>query len=195
MSTRPVSTGTPTASIASTSDLTSDSTMSTSWIIRSKTTSMSRLRSGNVPRRWTSMNRGSVSSGRAAATAGLKRSVWPTASDAAGPRRRVNHVVGFGEAARHRLFDQHVHARRRETAARSRGAARSARRASRRRPCRARRGSRSARSSPLAAAISCRPRLVDVDDRHQLHARAAWPESARDAGRDDRRRRRRCARS
>ena len=42
---------------------TSDSTTSRSWIIRSKTTSMSRLRSGNVPRRWTSMNRGSSMSG------------------------------------------------------------------------------------------------------------------------------------
>ena len=55
-----VSTGTPTASIASTSDCTRDRTMSRSWIIRSNTTSISRLRSGNVPSRWTSMNRGSV---------------------------------------------------------------------------------------------------------------------------------------
>ena len=41
---------------------------------------MSRLRSGEVPSRWTSMNRGSLMCGLAAATAGLNRSLWPTAS-------------------------------------------------------------------------------------------------------------------
>ena len=45
-------------------------------------TSMSRLRSGNVPRRWISMKRGSAMSGSAFATAGLKRSVCPVASSA-----------------------------------------------------------------------------------------------------------------
>ena len=44
----------------STSDRTSARMMSRSWIIRSKTTSMSRLRSGNAPSRCTSMNRGEV---------------------------------------------------------------------------------------------------------------------------------------
>ena len=48
---------------------------------------MSRLRSGNVPSRCPSMNRGAVSNGRATSTAGLNRSVWPTASVA--PRARA----------------------------------------------------------------------------------------------------------
>ena len=100
------------------------------------------------------MNRGSVSSGRAAATAGLKRSVWPDGEDRARLRRRVNHVVGFGEAARHRLLDQHVHAGREKRQRDLPMAARSARPASRRRPVRGRRDSRSAGRVPLAAATS-----------------------------------------
>jgi len=71
MSNLSVSTGTPTASIALTSDFTSARMMSRSWIIRSNTTSMSRLRSGNTPSRWTSMKRGVETSGITAATAGL----------------------------------------------------------------------------------------------------------------------------
>jgi hypothetical protein len=66
-----VSTGTPTASIDVGSAFTSARMMSRSWIIRSNTTSMSRLRSGNTPSRCTSMNRGVVTNGITAATAGL----------------------------------------------------------------------------------------------------------------------------
>ena len=48
-------------------------------------TSMSRLRSGNVPSRCTSTNLGFATSGSAATTAGLKRSVCPAPSGT--PRR------------------------------------------------------------------------------------------------------------
>ena len=71
MSTCPVSTGTPTASIAATSSPTAVRTMSRSWIIRSKTTSTSRLRGEKAPMRCTSMKRGASTSGRATVTAGL----------------------------------------------------------------------------------------------------------------------------
>ena len=57
------------------------------------------------------MNRGSASSGRAAATAGLNRSVWPTASGDAGRGGRGDQLVGLGERSRHRLLDEDRHAR------------------------------------------------------------------------------------
>ncbi len=66
-----VNTGTPTASIDVTGERTSDRITSRSWIIKSKTTSISRLRSGNTPSRCTSMKRGEVTIGITAATAGL----------------------------------------------------------------------------------------------------------------------------
>ena len=56
----------------------SASTMSRSWIIRSSTTSTSRLRGLNTLRRWISKKSGSVARRSSAATAGLKRSRWPT---------------------------------------------------------------------------------------------------------------------
>ena len=118
------------------------------------------------------MKRGSVSSGRAAATAGLKRSVWPTASATLGVGRRRDQLVGFGERSRHRLFDEHRDAGVAETAARCRGAARSA-------PRRVTASTwpsssrvvehRAASRSP--AAISSRARAVGVDDGDQLDAR------------------------
>ena len=110
------------------SDLTSARMTSRSWIIRSNTTSMSRLRSGNAPSRWTSMNRGAVTSG----------------SD-----RRDRRVVALGVPDRERRARRRApprsarrprrasapsasrpapRCRARETAARRRGAARSARR-------------------------------------------------------------------
>ena len=46
------------------------------------------------------MNRGSVRSGRAAATAGLNRSVWPTARTTPRVRGGRDHLVGFGERLR-----------------------------------------------------------------------------------------------
>ena len=55
---RGVRTGTPTASTWTASEPSRHSTMSRSWIIRSRTTSMSRLRGENEPSRWTSMKRG-----------------------------------------------------------------------------------------------------------------------------------------
>ena len=80
MSIRDVRTGTPTPSTLTTSVPSIASATSRSWIITSKMTSMSRLRSGNPLSRWTSMKRAFCSTGRAACSAGLKRSVWPTAS-------------------------------------------------------------------------------------------------------------------
>jgi len=74
-----VSTGTPTASIEVTSERTIARMISRSWIMRSNTTSMSRLRSGKALSRCTSMNRGEVTRRIATSTAGLCRSVWPTA--------------------------------------------------------------------------------------------------------------------
>ena len=55
------------------------------------------------------MNRGSVSSGRAAATAGLKRSVWPTASARAAAAAAIIASASASERAIG-LLDQHVHA-------------------------------------------------------------------------------------
>ena len=82
MSMRGDSTGTPTASMAVTSLPMAASSTSRSWIIRSNTTSMSRLRSRKPLSRCTSTNPGDFTCGRAATTAGLKRSEWPTASTA-----------------------------------------------------------------------------------------------------------------
>ena len=52
--------------------------MSRSWIIRSRTTSTSRLRGEKEPRRWTSTNRAPFPAESRASVAGLKRSMWPT---------------------------------------------------------------------------------------------------------------------
>ena len=116
------------------------------------------------------MNRGSSSSGRAAATAGLKRSVWPTARGTPASGRRGDHGVGLGQLPRHRLLDQHVHAGRQKR--------------QRDLPMQlGRHGERhrvdvsedvpkvAKRTGPVRAGDLGRPRLVDVHDRHQLHAR------------------------
>ena len=56
------------------------------------------------------MKRGAEISGRAAATAGLNRSVWPTASTHAALARSGEQPIRLGQRARHRLLDEHVHA-------------------------------------------------------------------------------------
>ena len=53
-------------------------------------------------------------SGRAAAMAGLKRSVWPTASGTPARGGRGDHGVGFFQRPRHRLLDEDRHASRQE---------------------------------------------------------------------------------
>ena len=68
----------PAARISCGSAWASASTISTSWIIRSSTTSTSRLRGLKTLSRWISKNRGSVARRSNSTTAGLKRSRWPT---------------------------------------------------------------------------------------------------------------------
>ncbi len=68
----------PAARMSFNSRLASASTISRSWIIRSSTTSTSRLRSVNTLMRWISKNSGSVAACSSAITAGLKRSRCPT---------------------------------------------------------------------------------------------------------------------
>src|SRR5580700_1363599 len=78
ISTLSVITGMPTAFRSTTGAPTSARRMSRSWIITSYTTSISRLRGVKTPRRCTSKNIGLETIFRAAVTAGLKRSRWPT---------------------------------------------------------------------------------------------------------------------
>ncbi|MEY4070741.1 MAG: hypothetical protein RL721_1355 [Candidatus Eisenbacteria bacterium] len=54
------------------------STASMSWIMRSPTTSMSSDLGWKAAMRWASMNLGALTNGRAASSAGLKRSTCPT---------------------------------------------------------------------------------------------------------------------
>ena len=56
------------------------------------------------------MNRGIVNNGRAAATAGLNRSVWPTAKIRVSLVGELHELVGLGHRPRQRLFNQHRHA-------------------------------------------------------------------------------------
>ena len=69
------------------------STMSTSWIIRSSTTSTSRLRGLKTLSRWISKNSGRLARRSSSTTAGLKRSRWPTC------RMRPNLVGGSRSGA------------------------------------------------------------------------------------------------
>ncbi len=78
MSSRPDSTGTPTASTAASGWPTSSWIRSMSWIIRSSTTSTSVPRAENGATRWDSMNKGWPITSSRASTAALKRSRWPT---------------------------------------------------------------------------------------------------------------------
>jgi hypothetical protein len=82
------STGSPTARTSRTGSPTSFSTMSRSWIIRSKTTSTSSDRGVNTLSRCTSKNIGRFSSPRTARTAGLNRSRCPTCTTR--PSSRAN---------------------------------------------------------------------------------------------------------
>ena len=92
-----VSTGTPTASTCTASEPSSASTMSRSWIIRSSTTSMSRLRAENEPSRCTSTKRGARPCRQSTSVAGLKRSMCPTWRTAPRCAARRDQVVGLLE--------------------------------------------------------------------------------------------------
>ena len=88
--------------------------MSRSWTRRSRTTSTSSARGTNTPRRCASMNFTSVTSGRTAATAGLKRSMCPDLQDAALRPREGDEPVRLGERRGDGLLDHHVGAPREE---------------------------------------------------------------------------------
>ena len=81
------STWTPTPETLCGACPTISSTMSTSWIMRSNTTSMSSERGWNMASRWASMNLGDTIRSRTATSAGLKRSTCPTWSTS--PVRRA----------------------------------------------------------------------------------------------------------
>ena len=76
---------------------------------------------GNVPSRWTSMKRGSVEQ-RPRRRDGRVEPLGVADARAPRPTRAAAAIicVGFGERSRHRLLDEHRHARARGTAARRR---------------------------------------------------------------------------
>ena len=156
---------------------------------------MSRLRSGKTPSRCTSMNRGEVTSGRTAATAGLYRSVCPTAriapdalaaaisSSASASDRAIGFSTSTDTAAlekRHR--NRVMQLRRHRDGHRVDVAEQLA-------------GTRRAPSCPSTAATSAARSGICVDDRRRATRRRASKGCAHDAGRDDRRQRRRLAAS
>ena len=110
MSSRPESTGTPTASTAASGAPTSSWIRSMSWIIRSSTTSTSVPRGWNGAMRCDSTNSGRSITSPSASTAALKRSRWPTWRMRCAPGGERDQRVGLGEARRDRLLDQHVQA-------------------------------------------------------------------------------------
>ena len=100
----------PAARISSGSARASASTISTSWIIRSSTTSTSRLRGLNRFRRWISKNSGRVARRSSSITAGLKRSRWPTWRMRPWRAGGFDHAGGGFEIGRDGLLHQHVDA-------------------------------------------------------------------------------------
>ena len=108
MSARADRTGTPTASTWTASDPSRLRSRSRSWIMRSSTTSMSRLRGENGASRWTSMKRGLLACLRNRSAAGLKRSTCPTWRTRPRSRARRDQVVCLLERRGDRLLHQHV---------------------------------------------------------------------------------------
>ncbi len=104
------STEMPAARISSGASPARSSTMSRSWIIRSRTTSTSRLRGVNTLMRWTSKNSGSVVAFFRAATAGLNRSRWPTCRIRPCARAVSTKLPRRSQVRRDRLLHQHVQA-------------------------------------------------------------------------------------
>ena len=127
------------------------------------------------------MNRGALTSRRATATAGLWRSVWPTASIAPLAARRREHAIGVGERCATSASRPAPACPCRGTAPPSRHGARSARRRPPHRPRRSDRGSRSARAvfddrarSPRPAPAAYRPRALSVTPSIVERMRAWW---------------------
>ena len=75
--------------------------------MRSKTTSMSRLRSGNALSRWTSMKRGAVTSGAMAVDGRVEPLRVTDGEHGIRPSRDLDHRIGVRQRTRHRFLDQH----------------------------------------------------------------------------------------
>ena len=114
MSMRGDSTGTPTASMAVISVPMAASSTSRSWIIRSNTTSMSRLRSRKPLRRCTSTKPGAVDVRQRGGHRRVEALGVADREHRAVPRRQRDQAVRLLERPRHRLLDQHRHAARQE---------------------------------------------------------------------------------
>ena len=110
MSSRPESTGTPTASTATSGVPTSSWIRSMSWIIRSSTTSTSVPRRLNGATRWDSTNSGRSSTSSSARIAALKRSRWPTWSTRPWRGGERDQGVGLVQGRGDRLLEEDIDA-------------------------------------------------------------------------------------